>query len=1659
MQTDLPPAAMKTITRSAVVALCGLVSVSAQDLLFDPLAGLFDPPPRQDNGIQGHNVHSATSEDGLTWTVDEGTRLSAASVPCAINDGDKRVLIYYVKPPDGRTTHMENTACAVSEDGVTFTPVPDFKIEGMKTMKACDPAAIRDDAGKFRLYYFGSDFHGDPARAEGPHSIALATSDDGIHYRETGEVISREELCDPDVFRVGKEWFMLVHGAGGTVIARSDDGLKFRYHGVLPLQGWATTMPVQLDDGRLRLYAFEQKPGSNIVGSFTSTDGLKWEREPGARLTAEADKQITDPFVIRWRGKWKMYFKTHAIPTPPPGRGGPQGFADRDQDFNQPMQPQRQMQQQQNGPWNNDVLVYRATMDGTTEKIGIFERAGVPTLARMSDGRLITAFQHFPSDDERNFDRVAVSFSSDEGATWTKPEPIAVEGLEEGLARPFDPTLVPLPDGGIRMYFTSNRHRDFRMSTPQIYSAISKDGVHYTFEPDVRFGIEGRIVIDCAVVLHQGVFHLYSPDNGTAHEFQDNQDRHEPPRAGTAYHATSTDGLHFTRKDDVTLDEDVRWLGNAQSDGKTITFFGTGRSFTATSKDGVKWNRTNGIAIPGADPGAVASKDGGWIIAATGPPRNQSQQQFAPQPAPMPNRGQRPMRVEKIDSKYAVAEKGTAGRFTTGQAADVMLGGFGFNQSGGSLALNHPTGLATDGKRLLVADRWNNRVLIWTEIPSSNTPPQLVLGQKSFETNDPGHDMNALNWPGNVAIGKNGQIAITDTNNDRVLLWNSFPSQNGQPADIALNLRALSAPDDRMRSGWPWGVWTDGTKLAVVATHGGAVLIWNAWPARDDTPPDLVLRPQNAGTPRNITSDGTFLMLSDHNYRGVTRPGLQTQNNNSGGMSGGAATAVWNTWPTRSDQAPDFHWREWCKGSPTPDGGLVLAGIQSVFIWNKRPLNAETDPDAMLTPQGYRNGDGPDAVIAGGRLFVCNYNGCNILAWNTIPQRDDTPPDFALGSETPAEDVWAKRFHIQNPIVATNGTSLFVSSDFDRKLFVWKQLPAESGARPDLVYHLPDGPWDNALHENTLVLGGRDALTIWKTLPLDGQLPDVTLRRRIGSIELREVTGVAVDAQHLYVADRQANKVYVWRGIPSAEDDPQFVLDVQNPGRMSSDGTWLTIAPFEGQEITFFKVANLAQRTPEGWLGGRGMFNLPGKAIVSQGRLFVANTSFHRVDVWHDVNDAINGAPADASLGAENAMDHQPGIGTGKMIMPGSLAYDGTRLWVGEFKFSTRILRFSPTAKSTASTPRNSPQPRRESAITDWGAFWSQGHAQGTGTVKFTHSPMRLDAIQNVVPYGLMAGGHVCPIDHGYFFPKTGVKAEVFAPADGFVVMIAHRTQLRGSTEHQREYDDYALTIEHSGTFYTLYDLISSLDETILDQLDASTRSRFANREPGPPLHVRIPVKAGQKLGTVAGRSLDFSVVNTQTRLPGFLHPEIYGHYAWRAHMADMFESFDGDLKSQLLTLNVRKTPPFGGKIDFDIAGHLSGNWFRTGSGGYAGDRSDPRGYWMGHLAFVRHHLDPARIVISIGDFDGRPRQFAISGNSPDPEKVTAKDGIVKFELVYVPLDNLGRAIELPPEMRDAQGVALAQVLEGEKLRFEVFPGKSAGQTVGFSEAAKVFER
>jgi hypothetical protein len=79
--------------------------------------------------------------------------------------------------------------------------------------------------------------------------------------------------------------------------------------------------------------------------------------------------------------------------------------------------------------------------------------------------------------------------------------------------------------------------------------------------------------------------------------------------------------------------------------------------------------------------------------------------------------------------------------------------------------------------------------------------------------------------------------------------------------------------------------------------------------------------------------------------------------------------------------------------------------------------------------------------------------------------------------------------------------------------------------------------------------------------------------------------------------------------------------------------------------------------------------------LASHGHFFVAE-GFNRVHAWRKIEDAIGGRRADVILGKDNFEDVQPRIGRNGLHYPSALWFDVSYLWVGEVKFSERLLRF-----------------------------------------------------------------------------------------------------------------------------------------------------------------------------------------------------------------------------------------------------------------------------------------------------------------------------------------------------------------------------------------------
>ena len=627
-----------------------------------------------------------------------------------------------------------------------------------------------------------------------------------------------------------------------------------------------------------------------------------------------------------------------------------------------------------------------------------------------------------------------------------------------------------------------------------------------------------------------------------------------------------------------------------------------------------------------------------------------------------------PMTVTPVGSSYRIAPGNLTGNFGTGQPGSVLLNRQSFEDSGGPLSFSYPGGISSDGVRLLMADRGNNRVLIWNTIPNGNVPPDLVLGQKDFRAYDSGTGQDQMNWP--VTVRTDGRrVIVADTNNDRLLIWNNFPVTNGQPADLVIRNTDLR---------WPWGLWTDGNRLAVSSTSNSSVLIWNTFPTADTTPYSIkVTANGQLGTPRTITSNGQSLIVGDHNPR---VPG------ESAGIIG---NFVWNTFPTAAGQPADFFYSEpvdsrfgWLQGAFAPDGRLYMIS-RRLHLWNSMITAASDLPDASSSGS-FEGGDGTDLLIANGRLYLSLYNGHRILVYNTLPSSLDQAPDFAIGSPAVNTNPINIGYRLNNPVPATDGRSLWVTSDFDRKMFVWRNIPDDSGARPDFVYNLQAQIWDNTVHGNTLAMAGGSTVYIWNRLPRNGELPDVTISGRIGNIQLQSLRGVAMDDRYFYLSDEQAGKIYVFEGVPTASSSPRYTLDLSRPQRLSVNGSYLTALSEQANAILFYRLNDL--QAPPIQLSWPGRFNLPADVLMPNGGLVVADLGFGRVQIWNRLEDALALRSPDILLGTRTISELTQETARDKLHRPATLAFDGSYLWVGEFKFSHRLIRFDLGGLVTNST-------------------------------------------------------------------------------------------------------------------------------------------------------------------------------------------------------------------------------------------------------------------------------------------------------------------------------------------------------------------------------------
>ncbi|MDP5876606.1 MAG: hypothetical protein QF756_09785 [Dehalococcoidia bacterium] len=359
---------------------------------------------------------------------------------------------------------------------------------------------------------------------------------------------------------------------------------------------------------------------------------------------------------------------------------------------------------------------------------------------------------------------------------------------------------------------------------------------------------------------------------------------------------------------------------------------------------------------------------------------------------------------------------------------------------------------------------------------------------------------------------------------------------------------------------------------------------------------------------------------------------------------------------------------------------------------------------------------------------------------------------------------------------------------------------------------------------------------------------------------------------------------------------------------------------------------------------------------------------------------------------------------------------------------------------------------------------WAQ-NCSGGGSLQFANSPLDLQSISHIQPYGLVVGGHVTPVDHMYIGikdPSLGRDAyEVRAIQDGHIFDI-HRRDISAET-NQAQKSDWRVDIGHTCTFVSYLDLMTS----VIPEIEAAWDATKAGQT-GP--WDGIPVKAGQIIGYIGEHPLDFGVYDHWITLPGFVNPSAYfEREPWKVHTVDPFPYFPSGIREALLAKSIRTAEPRAGKIDYDIPGAFPGNWFELDTDWYNG--VNQRKYWEGHLSIAPNAIDPSVWVIAVGHLDTDDNNFVMLGDA-DPANPAVGLAPARYEIkqymAYIPAKpNLQWWNEPSVEgeifgvklFPGTPGTVLLEMLEPGLLKAEVFLNKSSDEVTEFTDSARLYSR
>jgi hypothetical protein len=603
----------------------------------------------------------------------------------------------------------------------------------------------------------------------------------------------------------------------------------------------------------------------------------------------------------------------------------------------------------------------------------------------------------------------------------------------------------------------------------------------------------------------------------------------------------------------------------------------------------------------------------------------------------------------------------------------------------------YPTGVATDGTHLFVADRLNHRVLIWDDLAAiaNDKPADRVLGQPSFASVLPNHGNggeggsapapDGLNLPTGVTLA-GSSLWVADTENNRVVRYDdvfgtatpalflgqsdgsSLNNPNSEPPSSVDPGNPLHPPTTTSSVLRPRAVAVTDGALYVSETDSNRVHVFTRasgsapWLPQGQLgqPTDVSsvfdadgIGPRAFGHPEGATVAGSRLFVADAgNHRVVAWDVTATP-----GPGAGATLVLGQP----SFVASGFD-QSVAGGSPKPHGLALSRGdifiverarnrvlVQELpLVSGKSPAAILGEPDASLSvpnaggPPSAETLSSPQGIhVDDDHIVIADTGNHRVII---RPRDPNAPASLVLGQASftenaPNRGASATAATLRAPqAVVVDGPRLVVADTGNHRVLVWRAFPTTNGQPADIVL----GQADFAGDQSNRGAGVATATTL--AVP----------------------AGVLFAAGRLFVADLGNNRVVSFddvgngngrnggNGAPASIvlGQPDFTsrtatVDINDrtrlagPTALASDGTNLFVGDHDAQRVVTWELATLTSSSVATGLlnanGGLGSASPAGLAVertaLFTSRLYVSDDASDRVLVLGSVSRLVNRDP------------------------------------------------------------------------------------------------------------------------------------------------------------------------------------------------------------------------------------------------------------------------------------------------------------------------------------------------------------------------------------------------------------------------------------------------